>query len=495
MLEIRRIYAEPAALALARGQEIVARFPAADVVEVEAHNRIPELYGDETNVARWVRIKQGALVLGVKKTLTARPNGRSADFIAPSTANGCAMACAYCYVPRHKGYSNPITVFANISQISRYVGRHAARQGVKPAPNTCDPRDWVYDIGENSDCSVDALISDNVRDLVEQFRWMPNAKASFATKYVNRICFRGSRWGVRESGFRSCPPPTRNCSTSGTTPVAERIAAIDDFVAAGYEVHVNFSPVVIPRRLARRLGRAARPAGRRNRSGGEGPARRRSHIPDPQPRPASGEPRLAPQSRGTAVAPRTAGAETVAERLLERAVSRQVPLRAGPGGPDRRPHPLLPRPVRVLNTVELLPSPSLEAGIRALWQRLRDAGFPGLADHPHPTNRPHLTLVTAASLDGLPPLPLPLPVTLGPAFLLGRALVRPVTSPGLGALHRDVWTAVGGWPPPAEFVPHVSLALKSSPAALALVADLSPVHGEFVAARTYNTETRVVTAL
>jgi DNA repair photolyase len=30
-----------------------------------------------------------------------------------------------------------------------------------------------------------------------------------------------------------------------TTPVAARIAAIDDFVEAGYEVHVNLSPVVI----------------------------------------------------------------------------------------------------------------------------------------------------------------------------------------------------------------------------------------------------------
>ena len=30
-----------------------------------------------------------------------------------------------------------------------------------------------------------------------------------------------------------------------TSPVAERLAAVDDFVAAGYEVHVNFSPVVV----------------------------------------------------------------------------------------------------------------------------------------------------------------------------------------------------------------------------------------------------------
>ena len=30
-----------------------------------------------------------------------------------------------------------------------------------------------------------------------------------------------------------------------TTPVAERIAAIDEFHRAGYEVHLNFSPVIV----------------------------------------------------------------------------------------------------------------------------------------------------------------------------------------------------------------------------------------------------------
>ncbi|MCW2571261.1 MAG: splB [Frankiales bacterium] len=48
------------------------------------------------DVGRWVRTKSEDLVLGVKKALTARPNDRSSDFIAPSTANGCAMASAYC---------------------------------------------------------------------------------------------------------------------------------------------------------------------------------------------------------------------------------------------------------------------------------------------------------------------------------------------------------------------------------------------------------------
>ncbi len=245
LLDIRRLYVEPDAAELPRGKEIVARFPDAELVEVATHWRIPELHGDETNVARWVRIKTEALVLGIKKSLTARPNGRSSDFIAPSTANGCAMACAYCYVPRRKGYSNPITVFANIDQITGYLDRHIRRQGSKPEPNQCDPSAWVYDIGENSDCSVDALVSDNVRDLVELFGGQPTAKASFATKFVNRELLQWDPRGRTRVRFSLMPGQDAKLLDVRTTPVADRIAAVDDFVEAGYEVHLNLSPVVV----------------------------------------------------------------------------------------------------------------------------------------------------------------------------------------------------------------------------------------------------------
>ena len=193
---------------------------------------------------RWVRIKTESLVLGTKKSLSARPNGRSADFIAPSTANGCAMACAYCYVPRRKGYANPITVFANIEQISGYLSRHVGRQGRKTEPNQVDPEAWVYDIGESSDCSVDAQVSDNVRDLVTLFRGLPTAKASFATKHVNRDLLGYDPAGRTRVRFSLMPDRVAKLLDIRTDRIADRIAAIDDFVAAGYEVHVNFSPVV-----------------------------------------------------------------------------------------------------------------------------------------------------------------------------------------------------------------------------------------------------------
>jgi spore photoproduct lyase len=242
LLDVRRIYTEPAAADAPRGKDVLARFPDAEVVEVLSHQAVPYTAAD---VDRWVRIKTEDLVLGVKKSLTARPNGRSSDFVAPSTANGCAMACAYCYVPRRKGYANPITVFTNIDKITGYLARHVGRQGTKTVPDQVDATSWVYDIGENSDCSVDARISDNVRDLVDLFRDLPTAKASFATKHVNRDLLTWDPQGRTRIRFSLMPYTDSKLLDIRTSPIAERLAAIDDFVSAGYEVHVNLSPVVV----------------------------------------------------------------------------------------------------------------------------------------------------------------------------------------------------------------------------------------------------------
>ena len=245
LLDVSTIYHEPAALAHPRGRQIHAQFPDADLVEVESHWRIPGLFGNEGNVHRWNEIKRTVLVLGVKKSVAITANGRSTDFLAPSTANGCAMSCAYCYVPRNKGYANPISLFVNIDQITRAISRHARRLGPKAEPNQVDPSAWVYDIGVNSDCSVDAALSDNVRDLVELFRALPNAKGSFATKFVNPALLDYDPQRKMRIRFSLMPAETGRLLDVRTTPMRERIAAMTPFFDAGWEVQINFSPVVI----------------------------------------------------------------------------------------------------------------------------------------------------------------------------------------------------------------------------------------------------------
>jgi spore photoproduct lyase len=244
LLNIKDIYYEPAALEYPRAQTILAQHPEAHLIEVASHWNIPDLHGNEGAVEDWNRIKRTVLVLGVKKSLQARPNCRSSDFVAPSHANGCAMACAYCYVARRKGFANPISTFVNIEQIIRYLKRHVAKQGIKPQPNQVDPHDWVYEIGENSDCSVDAAICDNVKDLVTLFREFPHAKATFATKRVNHELLSYDPQGKTRIRFSLMPQSKAQLVDIRTSAISDRIKAVNDFVEAGYEVHLNFAPVI-----------------------------------------------------------------------------------------------------------------------------------------------------------------------------------------------------------------------------------------------------------
>ena len=82
LLQIRRIYAQPAALELPRGQEIVARWPDADVVHVDNHWNIPELHGDETNVPSTANFGSTTSA----KTATDRRRSRPYSFAFPAAA-------------------------------------------------------------------------------------------------------------------------------------------------------------------------------------------------------------------------------------------------------------------------------------------------------------------------------------------------------------------------------------------------------------------------
>ena len=148
-------------------------------------------------------------------------------------------------MPRHEGYANPITVYANIDEVVGYLQQHVARQGVKPGPDQCDPVAWVHDIGENSDASVDARVSGNIADLVAAFAAMPTAKASFATKHVNRDLLDLDPQGRTRVRFSVMPEAMATLVDLRTDPVRDRVAAVDDFVDAGYEVHLNLSPVIV----------------------------------------------------------------------------------------------------------------------------------------------------------------------------------------------------------------------------------------------------------
>jgi 2'-5' RNA ligase len=167
-----------------------------------------------------------------------------------------------------------------------------------------------------------------------------------------------------------------------------------------------------------------------------------------------------------------------------------------------------------MRTVELLVDDGLDRAVRAAWRRLDQTGFPSLARHRHPANRPHLTL---ASAEQLPPgaaealagvlRMLPIPVRLdGLHFFGGRAGVLAWAVDGGGALRdlqAQVWSALDGGDrhpqhEPGAWTPHISLARRLRPdqAPLAAVAIGGVVPGGMLnTARSYDNMTRTVTPL
>jgi len=243
------------------GKAVVARFPAAETLQVKQHNRLPELGLNH------FKVKSDVLVLGKLKTQDIKWSGRSSDFIAPSLANGCFGGCAYCYVDRHKKV-NPITLFTNVEEIINTVDQHVMSQLWPKATNQTDPVFYTYDIGCNSDIAVDYDLSDGVKQVLTFFRDHPRAKATFATKFVNRAMLDFDPKQKVRIRFSLMPAHVSKLVDVRTDSIEKRIAAINDFYDAGYEVHVNFSPVIVYggkewrndyRELFRQLDAALRP--------------------------------------------------------------------------------------------------------------------------------------------------------------------------------------------------------------------------------------------
>lgn len=176
-------------------------------------------------------------------------NGRSADFTAPSgtIATGCLLACNYCYVARRSDIGNPLIQSSNIDKVWLTIRNHAKRQGTKTEANQCDPVYYTYDIGENTD----ALLEPNIpltNYLIERMvHETDNAKPTFATKVAHTansklIAVPRDRARIRPSLM---PQRMSSLVEHNTSKISKRIQGMNTLYESGYEVHVNFSPVII----------------------------------------------------------------------------------------------------------------------------------------------------------------------------------------------------------------------------------------------------------
>jgi len=177
----------------------------------------------------------------IRKTMKIRPSGRSTDFISPSFGHGCLYNCTYCYMKRHK--AEGLDIATNTGDILTEINNHSWFTTVDK-PNQTHPELITYDISCNEDFALHAKYH-NWKKIFDFFKFHPLAMGSFATKYVNRDLLEYNSDRKIRIRFSLMPETWRQTLEPDTSPTIERIMAINDFIEAGYDVHVNFSPVIV----------------------------------------------------------------------------------------------------------------------------------------------------------------------------------------------------------------------------------------------------------
>ncbi len=183
----------------------------------------------------------GLVTRDVRKTFKIRASGRSTDFISPSFGYGCLYNCSYCYMKRHK--DKGLSVAVNTGDILTEINNHAYFTPVDK-PNQTHPQFTTYDISCNEDFALHAKYHE-WQKIFEFFRDHPVAMGSFATKFVNPQLTTFDPKGKIRIRFSIMPQHKSDLHESGTSKIIDRIKAIDAFIEAGYDVHVNYSPIII----------------------------------------------------------------------------------------------------------------------------------------------------------------------------------------------------------------------------------------------------------
>lgn len=175
-----------------------------------------------------------------RKSMVIRPSGRSSDFISPSFGYGCLLDCSYCYMKRHtpKGLS----VAENTNDILTEISNHAFFATVTK-PNQTDPEYVTYDIACNEDFALHAKYHE-WKKIFKFFKEHPIAKATFATKIIPEVFLKYNPEDKVRIRFSLMPQKISSILEPNTSKIEDRISAVERFIHAGYDVHLNFSPVV-----------------------------------------------------------------------------------------------------------------------------------------------------------------------------------------------------------------------------------------------------------
>ena len=178
------------------------------------------------------------------KTLVTKDNNNSANCIAPNLVYGCFGGCVdtYCYMSRYNGHR--VFVNENVDDIFNSVVEW--EKGFTKVPDQQDPVYTMVDIACNTDLVLmQRYLPEPLIDYLKRYDNHPTLNSTMATKYPSLLKLDVKKFNKKPRVRVSLMPQRfADVLEPKMQKVARRIPEINRLKDLGWEVHVNYSPLV-----------------------------------------------------------------------------------------------------------------------------------------------------------------------------------------------------------------------------------------------------------
>ena len=182
------------------------------------------------------------------RTLVTKDNNNSANCIAPNLIYGCFGGCVdtYCYMSRYNG--RRVFVNTNVEDIFQSVVEW--EKGFNKVPDQQDPIYTMVDVACNTDLVLmQKHMPESLHDYLKRYDDHPQLNSTMATKYPALLKLDVTHFNKPPRVRVSLMPQTySNVLEPKMQKISSRIEDIDRLKDLGWEVHINYSPVVFQRR-------------------------------------------------------------------------------------------------------------------------------------------------------------------------------------------------------------------------------------------------------
>ena len=178
------------------------------------------------------------------KSLETKPNNNSANSIAPNMIYGCFGGCVntYCYMSRYNG--TRVFVNTNVDDIFNSVLKW--EKSYVKVPDQQDPVYKMVDIACNTDLVLmQRHMSEPLVQYLKRYDNHPSLNSTMATKYPELLTTDVNHF-IKKPRVRISMMPQKysNILEPKMQSISSRIQDINRLKSLGWEVHINYSPVI-----------------------------------------------------------------------------------------------------------------------------------------------------------------------------------------------------------------------------------------------------------